>query len=77
MPEDVPSLQRSSSFHYPEERTVAMETFKSILMHKIAQLPSGDFVRACVVAIIFLLATVLVLLFSVLKWLAKQYSKGL
>lgn len=25
-----------------------METFKSILMRKIAQLPSDDFVRACV-----------------------------
>lgn len=71
MPEDVPSLQRSSSFHYTEERTVAMETFKSVLMRKIAQLPSDDFVMACVVTIIFLLATVLVLLFSVLEWLAK------
>lgn len=71
MPEDVPSLQRSSSFHYPEERIVAMETFKSIFMRKIAQLPSNDFVRACVVTIIFLLATVLVLLSSVLEWLAK------
>lgn len=50
-----------------------METFKSIFMHKIAQLPSGDFVRAC----IFLLATVLVLLFSVLAWLAKYYFEGL
>lgn len=48
-----------------------METFKSIFMRKIAQLPSHDFVRACVVTIIFLLATVLVLLFLVLKWLAK------
>lgn len=67
MPEDVPSLQRSSSFYHTEERTVAMETFKSILMRKIAQLPSADFVRAC----IFLLTTVLVLLFSVLAWLAK------
>ena len=71
MPEDVPSLQRSSSFYYPEERTVAMETFKSIFMHKIAQLPSHDFVRACVVTIAFLLAMVLVLLFSILEWLAK------
>jgi hypothetical protein len=71
VPEDVPSLQRSSSFHYTEERTVAMETFKSVLMRKIAQLPSDDFVMACVVTIIFLLATVLVLLFSVLEWLAK------
>lgn len=71
MPEDVPSLQRSSSFYYTEERTVAMETFKSILMRKIAQLPSHDFVRACVVTIAFLLTTVLLLLFSVLKWLAK------
>lgn len=50
-----------------EERTVVMETFKSIFMRKIAQLPSADFVRAC----IFLLTTVLVLLFSVLAWLAK------
>lgn len=48
-----------------------METFKSILMHKIAQLPSDDFVLACVVTIIFLFTTVLVLLFSVLVWLAK------
>lgn len=46
MPEDVPSLQRSSSFHYTEERTVAMETFKNIFMRKIAQLPSDDFVMA-------------------------------
>lgn len=71
MPEDVPSLQRSSSFYHTEERIVAMETFKSVLMRKIAQLPSNDFVRACVVTIAFLLTTVLVLLFSVLKWLAK------
>lgn len=71
MPEDVPSLQRSSSFHYTEERTVAMETFKSILMRKIAQLPSDDFVMACVVTIIFLLTTVLALLLSLLAWMAK------
>ena len=71
MPEDVPALQRSSSFYYTEERTVAMETFKSILMHKIAQLPSDDFVMACVVTIIFLLTTVLALLLSLLAWLAK------
>lgn len=48
-----------------------METFKSILMHKITQLPSDGFVMACVVTIIFLLTVVLVLLFSVLAWLAK------
>lgn len=48
-----------------------METFKSILMRKIASLPSDDFVMACVVTIIFLLTTVLVLLFSVMAWLAK------
>lgn len=71
MPEDVPSLQRSSSFYHTEERTVAMETFKSILMRKIAQLPSDDFVMACVVTTIFLLTAVLVLLFSVLEWLVK------
>ena len=71
MPEDVPSLQRSSSFYHTEERTVAMETFKSVLMRKIAQLPSDDFVMACVVTIIFLLTGVLALLFSVLAWLAK------
>ena len=68
---DVPSLQRSSSFYYTEERIVAMETFKSILMRKIAQLPSDDLVMTCVVTIIFLLTVVLVLLFSVLAWLAK------
>lgn len=48
-----------------------METFKSILMRKIAQLPSDDFVMACVVTTIFLLTAVLVLLFSVLEWLVK------
>lgn len=71
MPEDVPSLQRSSSFYHTEERTVAMETFKSILMRKIAQLPSDDFAMACVVTIIFLLTVVLALLLSLLAWLAK------
>lgn len=71
MPAHVSSLQRSSSFYHTEERTVAMETFKSILMRKIAQLPSDDFVMACVVTIIFLLTTVLALLSSVLTWLAK------
>lgn len=71
MPEDVPSLQRSSSFYHTEERTVAMETFKSVLMRKIAQLPSDDFVMACVVTIIFLLTVVLALLLSLLAWLAK------
>lgn len=71
MPEDVPSLQHSSSFYYTEESIVAMETFKSVLMRKIAQLPSDDFIMACVVTIIFLLTVVLVLLFSVLAWLAK------
>ena len=71
MPEDVPSLQRSSSFYYTEERIVAMETFKSILMRKVAQLPSDDFVMACVVTIIFLLTVVLALLLSLLAWLAK------
>ena len=69
--EDVSALQCSSSFHYPEERTVAMETFKSILMCKIAQLSSDDFVMACVIIIIFLFSVVLVLLFSVLAWMVK------
>ena len=48
-----------------------MESFNSILMRKIAQLPSDDFVMECVVTIIFLLTAVLVLLFSVLAWMAK------
>lgn len=48
-----------------------METFKSILIRKIAQLPSDDFVMACVVTIIFLLTVVLALLLSLLAWLAK------
>ena len=71
VPAYVPALQCSSFIYYPEERTVAMETFKSILMRKIAQLPSDDFVMACVVTIIFLLTTVLALLLSLLAWLAK------
>ena len=71
MPEDVPSLQRSSSFYYTEERTVAMETFKSILMRKIAQLPSDDLITAYVITMIFLIMGILALLFSVLAWLAK------
>lgn len=41
-----------------------METFKSILMHKIAQLPSDDFVMACVVTIIFFVVGISVLQFS-------------
>lgn len=71
MPEDVPSLQRSSSFYYTEEMTVAMETFKSILMRKIAQLPSDDLITAYVITMIFLIMGILALLFSVLAWLAK------
>lgn len=71
LPEDVSSLQRSSFIYYQEEGTVVMETFKNILMRKIAQLPSDDFVMACVITIVFLLTGVLVLLFSVLAWLAK------
>ena len=71
MPEDVPSLQRSSSFYYTEERTVAMETFKSILMRKIAQLPSDDLITAYVITMIFLIMGILALLFSVLAWQAK------
>lgn len=71
MPEDVPSLQRSSFGYYPEERTVAMETFKSILMRKIAQLPSDGLITAYVITMIFLIMGSLALLFSVLAWLAK------
>lgn len=74
MPEDVPSLQRSSSFYYTEEKTVAMETFKSILMRKIAQLPSDDLITAYVITMIFLIMGILALLFSVLAWLAKYCS---
>lgn len=48
-----------------------MGTFKSVLMRKIAQLPSDDFVMACVVTIIFLLTAVLALLLSLLAWLAE------
>ena len=66
MPEDVPSLQRSSSFHYPEERTVVMEISESI-----SQLPSDDFTVVCVTTIIFFFMGILVLLISVLAWLAK------
>lgn len=41
------------------------------ISESISQLPSDDFTVACVVTIIFLLTAVLVLLFSVLAWLAK------
>lgn len=41
-----------------------METFKSVLMRKIAQLPSGDFTTACVITIIFFVVGISVLLFS-------------
>ena len=50
-----------------------METFKSILMRKIAQLPSDDLITAYVITMIFLIMGILALLFSVLAWLAKYY----
>lgn len=65
MPEDVPSLQRSSSFHYPEERTVAMETFKSLLMRRIAQMTSDDFTIICVIIVMFVFTEIPVRLLSV------------
>ena len=69
MPEDVPSLQRSSSFYYTEERTVAMEISESI-----SQLPSDDFTVVFVTTIIFLLVEILILLFfnmdgKIILWL--------
>lgn len=67
MPEDVSALQCSSFIYYTEERTVVME----IISESISQLPSDDFVMACVVTIIFLLTVVLALLLSLLAWLAK------
>lgn len=69
MPEDVPSLQRSSSFHYPEEGTVAMETFKSILMRKIAQMTSDDFTMICVIIVMFVFMEIPVILLSVFAWI--------
>ena len=77
MPEDVPSLQRSSSFHYPEERTVAMEISESI-----SQLPSDDFTVVFVTTIIFLLIEILILLFfnmdgKIILWLTIALICGL
>lgn len=59
-----------------------METFKSILIYKIAQLPSDDFIVVCVTTIIFLLTVVLALLFSgadgkIILWLTMALICGL
>lgn len=59
-----------------------METFKSILIYKIAQLPSDDFIVVCVTTIIFLLTVVLALLFSsadgkIILWLTITLIWGL
>lgn len=77
MPEDVPSLQRSSSFYHTEERTVAMGISESI-----SQLPSDDFTVVCVTTIIFFLMGILVLLFSgvdgkIILWLTIALICGL
>lgn len=77
MPEDVPSLQRSSSFYHTGERTVAMGISESI-----SQLPSDDFTVVCVVTIIFFLMGILVLLFSgvdgkIILWLTIALICGL
>lgn len=59
-----------------------METFKSILMRKIAQLPSDDFTVVCVTIIIFLLTVVLTPVFSdaddeIILWLTIALIWGL
>jgi hypothetical protein len=69
VPEDVPSLQRSSSFYYPEERTVAMETFESLLMRRIAQMTPDDSTMICVVIVMFVFTEITVILLSVFAWI--------
>lgn len=69
MPEDVSSLQRSSFIYYQEEGTVAMETFKSLLMHRIAQMTSDDFTMICVVIVMFVFTGITVILLSVFAWI--------
>lgn len=59
-----------------------METFKSILIHKIAQLPSDDFTVVCVTTIIFFVIGISVLLFSgvdgeIILWLTMALICGL
>lgn len=59
-----------------------METFKSILMRKIAQLPSDDSIVVCVTIIIFLLTVVLAPVFSdaddkIILWLTIALIWGL
>lgn len=69
MPEDVPALQCSSFIYYQEEGTVAIETFKSLLMHRIAQMTSDDFTMICVVIVMFAFTGITAKLLSVFAWI--------
>lgn len=69
MPEDVPALQCSSFIYYQEEGTVAMETFRSLLMHRTAQMTSDDSTMICVVIVMFVFTEITVILLSVFAWI--------
>lgn len=63
------ALQCSSFIYYPEEGTVVMETFKSLLMHRIAQMTSDDFTMICVIIVMFVFMEIPVILLSVFAWI--------
>lgn len=69
MPEDVSALQCSSFVYCPEEGTVAMETFKSLLMRRIAQMTSDDFTMICVIIVMFAFTGITAILLSVFAWI--------
>lgn len=69
MPEDVPALQCSSFIYYPEEGTVAMETFESLLMRRIAQMTSDDSTMICVIIAMFVFTEITAILLSVFAWI--------
>lgn len=46
-----------------------METFKSLLMHRIAQMTSNDFTMICVIIVMFVFTEIPVILLSVFAWI--------
>lgn len=46
-----------------------METFKSLLMHRIAQMTSDDFTMICVIIVMFVFTGITALLLSVFAWI--------
>ena len=46
-----------------------METFKSLLMHRIAQMTSDDSTMICVIIVMFVFMEIPVILLSVFTWI--------